>query len=97
MHKQHDNRPAGVCFSANFLIKTLIRRSTRSGPGWTGGEMVIFLSRRLLAGAPDLALAGLGPELVIFLLRRLLAGAPDLALAGLGLEIVIVLLRRLLA
>ena len=39
-------------------------------------EMVTFLLRILLAGAPEAAPAGLGPQMVTFLLRVLLAGAP---------------------
>ena len=54
--------------------------------------MVIFLIRGLLAGAPEVAPAGVGPEMVIFLLRVLLAGAPEVALARLGLQMVIVVL-----
>ena len=56
-------------------------------------DLVIFLLRGLLAGAPEAAPAGLGPDLVIFLLRGLLAGAPEAAPAGLGLDLFILLLK----
>ena len=53
------------------------------------GFLIMFLLRGLFAGAPNLALVGLGPEIDIFLFRGLFAGAADLALVGLGPEMVI--------
>ena len=58
-------------------------------PAGLGPEMVIFLLRGLLEGAPEVAPAGLGPEMVTFLLRGLLARAPEVAPAGLEPEMVI--------
>ena len=49
----------------------------------------VFLLSGLFAGAPDLALAGLGPEIDTFVFNGLFAGARNLALAGVGLEIVL--------
>ena len=54
-------------------------------PAGLGPEMVIFLLRALVAGAPDLALAGLGPEIEIFCLNGLFTGAPEVAPARPGL------------
>ena len=50
---------------------------TESVPGHLGFEMVAFLLRFLLAGAPEPAPGHLGPQMVAFLLRLLLAGAPE--------------------
>ena len=77
--------------TGHFLIKGLISRSTRSGsaPAGPGPELVIFVIRGLLAGAPEVAPAGLGPESIIFLLSGLLARAPEVAPDGLGPELVI--------
>ena len=52
-------------------------------PAGLGPDLVIFLLRGLLAGAPEAASAGLWPG-GQFLLRILLAGTPEVASAGLG-------------
>ena len=47
-------------------ITNLISRSTRSGPGRPGTRNGQFLLRILLAGAPEVASAGLGPGMASF-------------------------------
>ena len=58
-------RPAwGLEWSVS--IKNLISRSTGNGPGRSGARNGRFLLRILLAGAPEVALAGLGLGVVSF-------------------------------
>ena len=77
----------------NFFFKKLSSWSPRPGPGRSRGtEIVGFLLRIPVAGAPELVWASAGPDMVSFLLRIPAAGASELASAGPGPEMVSILI-----